>query len=101
MPQGLRQPRRAEWFQQVVDGVDLKRAQRVLIVSSDKNDRRIPPDQLQHLKAVQLRHLNIQKDEIRLQIVDGLNRLKTIGAFGHNLDVFVFGKVFLENRTRK
>src|SRR5207248_9086983 len=52
---------------------------RILIVSGNKDDVHSDADELKHFKAVQPRHLNVEKHNIRLQFRNSLHRFKTIG----------------------
>src|SRR5688572_25556234 len=54
-----------EWFQQIVEGVYFKCADRILVVSSDENDsRNVFPEGLKQLETAELGHLYIKKDQI-------------------------------------
>ena len=64
----LLEPLGAERLQQVVDRVHLERAQRVLVVGGDEDDRQVAPEQLEHLEAVELRHLHVEQHQVRLQL---------------------------------
>jgi hypothetical protein len=79
----------AERFQQVVDRMDLERFDRVLVIGGDEDDRDLAPEQLQHVKAVQLRHLNVEEDQIRLLLRDRFHRLETVAALCDDVDVRV------------
>ena len=59
-------PLGAKWFEQIIHRVHFKRPQRVLIICRCKNNSDVVTDQLQHLKTIELRHLNIEEDQIRL-----------------------------------
>jgi hypothetical protein len=82
---------RAERLEQVIHGVDVEGAQSVLIVGRHKYDRHFCADQLENLKAVQLGHLNIEKDQIGFQLARCLDRFKAVGALGDDLDLGMSG----------
>src|SRR6185369_15523084 len=77
-----------EGLEQVVEGVHLEGAYRVLIVSGDKDDvrSRFAVERFQHFEAAQFRHLNIEKDEVGLQRLDRIYGLTTIRTLPDNLD---------------
>jgi hypothetical protein len=43
---------------------------------------------LQHRKAIEARHLHIEKDHIRLVLFDQIDGLNAVGALGQHFDVF-------------
>ena len=82
------EPLRAERLQQVVDGVHLERPQRVLVVRGDEDrPALVAPEQLEHLEAVQLRHLHVEQHQVGRQLGHRLDRLEAVAALGHDLDV--------------
>ncbi len=56
-----------EGLEQVVDGGDLERVERELVVGRHEDDgrHRVRADLLQHLEAVHARHLHVEEDEVR------------------------------------
>src|SRR5207248_9567821 len=72
-----------ERFHEVVEGPRFKRPQCILIVSRYKNNRgrEIGAKQLQDVKPVDFRHLNIDKQKIGWPRPDEHNRLSPGGAF--------------------
>ena len=54
----------AERLQQVVDGVHVEGAQRVLIVGGDEHHGDVAADQLEHLEPVELRHLHVEQQQV-------------------------------------
>src|SRR5262249_16034940 len=73
-------------FQQVGNGIRLKSCERVLVVAGDENDQRernLFRQRLQHLKAVQARHLNVEKDQVGLEACDLLQRFKSVVGFAN------------------
>lgn len=92
----LFEPVRAHGLQQIIHGVDLERADGVRIVSGDENNRWRGIESLEHFEPIELGHLNIQKDEIRVSFGDGFHGLKTVGAFGDDFDLRVGREIFPE-----
>ncbi len=82
------QPLRAERLQQIVDRVDFECLQRVLIVRGDEDHGDVAADEIEHLEAVELRHLDVEEQQIRLQFGDDLDRLEAIGALGDDSHVW-------------
>ena len=82
---------RAEGFEQVVHGMGVERTHRVLVVCGDEDDHRRLRwfDQFQHLEAIQLRHLDVEEEQVRVGFGDGLYRLEPVGAFGHDKNLRV------------
>ena len=89
--EGLQDPGTVKGLEQVIDGVDVEGAHRILVESSGKNDLRhalgvVPLQQLlEHGKAVQARHLHIQKHHIRMVSANQVDRLNAILALGDDL----------------
>src|ERR1039457_1812249 len=61
---------RAERLEQVVDGVSVKGLHGVLVPGGHKDDGRTGLDQLQDLETIQLRHLDIQPENVRASFPD-------------------------------
>src|SRR5258705_9618104 len=59
-------------LQKVVEGTRLKSPQRILVISRNEHHRRrqLSPQHLQHIKPVALRHLNVEKNQIRPQVAN-------------------------------
>ena len=94
MRQGFTQPLGGERLEKIIHDVDLERSQRMLVVRRYEDYRDIPLDQFEHLEAVQLGHLDIQQQEIRLLLADRLDRIETVGALGHHNHVLAFTEQF-------
>ena len=90
--EGLHNPGAIEWLEQVIDGVDVERAHRILVESGSKNDLRHAvglfalQQLLEHGKAVQSWHLHVQKHYIRMVSTNKVDRLNAILALGDDLD---------------
>ena len=81
--------------------MDLERAERVGVVGGDEDHVGIRADELEDLEPVELRHPDVQKDEVGLQVVDGPDRLEPVGALGDDLHVRMPGRVLLDRRARE
>ena len=91
----------AERFQQVVQGMAFERLQGILVVGRDKDQLGLRADQLGHFKAVQARHLDVEEHQLRRQFGDGLDGVKTVGAFGHDVDIVMARQVFAQHAARQ
>src|SRR5579872_615735 len=85
--EGVMQPFLVEWLEQVIEGVCLKCAHCILVVSSRKNhDWHVLGIRLtQHLKAIHVGHLDVQEKQIGCTILKRLSRLNAVLAFGNDL----------------
>jgi hypothetical protein len=63
----------------------LERAERVLIVSRDEDDRHAAADELEHFEAAQLRHLHVQKQQVGREFADRLDGFEPVRALGDDL----------------
>jgi hypothetical protein len=77
-------------LEKVVQRVDLERAQSVLLVSRKKNDggQIFPRQSPQHLKPIHAGHLHIEKDYIRGELKNLLDRRPAVSALADNFDIF-------------
>src|ERR1700719_5373170 len=76
---------RPKRLEQIIDGMHLERTQCVIVVGCREHDAcGIAADEIQHFESVQLRHLDIQEQQIRFQFVGGLHRFQAVGAFGYD-----------------
>ena len=82
----------AERLQEVVEGVNLEGADRVLIVDRDKHytARNVGPERFQHPEPVLVGHLDIQKHQVRTQLPHTLDRLVAVGGFADHGDAGAF-----------
>ncbi len=97
----LVKPLLAEWLEQVVHCMHLKGFHRVLVVSRHEDHRRVLLHQFQDLEPVQLRHLHVEEEEIRLELRDGLDGFETVGAFGNDFDIRVRREVLSHDAARE
>ena len=78
--ESLAEPFCTERLKQIVDGVDVERADRVLVIGSNEDDIGLALDQFEDFEPVKPWHLNIQQQEIRLEIGDGFDGFKSVFA---------------------
>src|SRR6185437_348855 len=80
-----------EWFKQVIDSVDFKSFNRVLVEGGAKDDlgqRDFLVDQfLDHAKTVEPRHLEIKKQDVRRMLFDQVHRFQAIVALGDDAHI--------------
>ena len=81
--------------------MNLEGTQCVLIVGSGEDDRHLSAYELQHFEAVQLRHLDVQEEQIRLQFGDRLHGFKSISTLGDDLYFRVLGQKLTYHLTRE
>ena len=74
---------------QIIDRLRVERAQRMVAISGDEHEqRRLDLHQpLDHRKAVEAGHLDVEEDEVGLVGLDLADRLAAIGGGGDDLDV--------------
>ncbi len=92
--QRLRETFHRDGLEQIVDRVDLEGADRVLVVRRDEYDRRHPvrPDFVHHGEPVHLRHLHVQKHQVRLPLADALDGLAAVLRFLNGSDLGIVGE---------
>ena len=61
----------------------------------------VAPEQLEHLEAIQLRHLHVEKHEIGRQLGDRLDRFEPVPALGDDLDARMRLEVLAHHRPRQ
>ena len=77
-----------EGLQQIVQRMDIERAQRVLVVGRHEDDQRHArgADGFDDVEAGRAGHLHVQEHEVRLQPADRLDRLGAVLALGDDLE---------------
>ncbi len=90
-------------LQEIVDGVDLEGAQRIAVERRDEDDgrRRSSFQHAQDAEAVEAGHLDVQKQQIRTQVIDGLDGLEAIFALGDDLDFLFLGQLLPDPLARQ
>jgi hypothetical protein len=81
--------------------VHLERAQRVLIVRRDEHDRDVVADELEHFEAIELRHLDVEEQQVGTEIRDRFDRLESVRALRDDLDARHAGEVFAHHGPRQ
>jgi hypothetical protein len=83
---------RIERLEQVVDRLHLERAKRVAVERGDEHDRRrrLPGDRLEDTERVEVRHLDVEKEQLRLERGHLLDRLPSAGACSNDFDLAGF-----------
>src|SRR5579885_1277031 len=76
----------AERLEQIVDCLELERRHGKPIIRRREHDRGIMLNALEYLEPAQLRHLDIQEHQVRLQRIDELDRRASIARFARDVD---------------
>ena len=79
-------------LQEIVDGAGVQRFDRVLVERSHDNDHRDVGSKghvLDDFEAAHTGHLQVEKNDIRMQRRDAFQRRRASGRFANHLDVFV------------
>ena len=84
-------------LEEIVQGVNVKGPQRVFVERRDEHDRGKPgyPYCLEYFEAIQIRHLYVEKDEVRSLGEDAAHRLSSSATLG---DDFYIGGALAEQR---
>ena len=98
---GFRQALLAEGLEQVVEGVDFKGTDGVLVVGGDKDDRWRVFQRLDDAKTIQSRHLNVQQYQLGRPGFDHLHGLHAVLGFADDFYPFEVGQVPLEPLPRR
>ena len=79
----------AERLQQVVERVHLERAERVLVVGGDEDDRRhlLGTDGLDDAEAVDTGHLHVEEHQVGHLVLNRRDGLRAVAALAHHFDV--------------
>ncbi len=90
---GLEDAGAVERLEQVIDGVHVEGADRVLVVGGGEDDERqvieaaMVDEVLEDGEAVEARHLDVEEDDVGLVLFDELDGFNAVGAFGEDFDV--------------
>jgi hypothetical protein len=70
-------------FEEIIDGCDFERAESILVVRGNEDDRRhaLCSNGMDHREAVGPRHLYVKKYEIRFLITNKSDRLSSVSRF--------------------
>src|SRR5579885_1204652 len=85
----LLKPLLTERLQQVIQRVHLEGFERIFVVGGDEDDggHQLGADLGYHVEARHLRHLHVEKNQIRLMFGNRLDRLLPVGALADDGDV--------------
>jgi hypothetical protein len=97
--QGLVEPFAGKRLEQVIHGVGLEGFQGEFVEGRGKDHRGGLFEQFEHFKPVDLGHLHVQEDHVRLVLLDGFYPFEPIVAFLHHPDLRVALQVFLHDQT--
>ncbi len=76
-------------------------AQRIRVVRGREDHRHRAAQQLEHLEAVELRHLHVEEHQVGGQLRDRLHRVEPIAAFGDDRDAGVSAEILAHHRARQ
>ena len=84
-PERDAEPIFVEGLQQVVDGVDVERPNRVLVVRGHEHDDRelFALERIEHAEAVELRHLHVEKHEVGPLSPNDIDGLGSVARLTH------------------
>ena len=87
-PQGLREALVVEGLEQVIDGLDVEGAHRMVIVGGDEDHRRRPggPQRGQQIEAVLPGQLHVEKEQVDRLAAQRSQRVRQIRALVHQDD---------------
>src|ERR1051325_739649 len=88
-------------LEQVVERLHFERAQRVLVMRRDEDDGRRAIEQREHFEAVELRHLDVDEEDIGIVLRHGANGFESVRAFGDDLEFFVGSEVLAQHVARE
>jgi len=81
--------------------VDLEGADRVLVEGGDEDHRHVGPQELEDLETVELRHLHVEEEKVRLPLAGRPHRLEAVAALPHDLDTRRPREILAEDRSRR
>ena len=77
--------------------MDFEGAECVLIVCGDEDDGVIGADEFEDFETIELRHLDVEENEVGVEFIDGFHGLEAVGAFGDDFEVGVGGDEFAKD----
>ena len=97
------EPRLLERLEQVVEGLDVERLERVALVRGDEDDGRPGLDRQggRDVEAAGLGHLDVEEHHLGPHPVDRRDRLRALGALADELHVGVLGQEAAEPGARQ
>src|SRR6266404_7645380 len=101
-PERLLEPLVVEWLNQIVDRGQIEGRHRVIIRRrEDYRRHRLRADLADDLEPRLAGHLNVEKDEIRLQLADCCDGIESVVGAADDLDVALVGEQILEPLSRE
>ncbi len=88
-------------LEEVVERPRFERADRIFVVRRDEDDQRRAVEQLQHFEPVELRHLDVEQQDVGIVLGDGLDRFESVGALRHELDIRLRAEVLANQLARE
>ena len=73
----------------------------MLVEGGDEDDGHLAADQLQHLEARELGHLDVEQDQVRSELGHRFHRLEAVTALPRHLDIGLAAQVLAEQLTRR
>src|SRR5262249_52509149 len=66
-----------------------------------EHDRHVASDEIEDVKSVQLRHLHVEKQQIRLEFANDFDSLEAVDALGDDLDPGFGGQILSQRHPRR
>src|SRR5207253_10444766 len=66
-------------------------------MSGDKDDDRRAIEQRQHFEAIELRHLDVEEENVGIALRHLADGLESVGALGDDLEVFFRSEIFAKD----
>ena len=85
---------RIDWLEQIVQRVGAKGTDSMFVVRRHEHHgrHRFRPDRLDDAEAVELRHLNVEKDDVGFVAMDRVDGVDTRGTLCGDLDLGMLGQ---------
>ncbi len=74
---------------------------RVLVEGRDEDHGHVAAEQLEHLEAVELRHLDVEEQQVGGEVVHGLDRLEAVLALADDLEAARALEILAQHRARR
>ena len=81
--------------------VHLERTDGIAVVGSDEDDGDVAADELEHVEPVELRHLDVEHQQVGFQLGRRLHRLESVRALRDYFDVGMLGQPLAKNAARE
>jgi len=87
----------SERLQKIIHGMDFEGLDGVPVEGGDEDYAQIVADQFENFEAIELGHLDIEKEQIGFQFGDGLDRFEAVGALSDKFDLGMRAEEFAED----